>query len=75
MNEKSSTFYLFARPSFIGGVAHVLDLGANLQIYNKSKTADEADYIALLNDWIAVGDDIRMSINKYEQENKDKDIK
>lgn len=75
MGEKSSTFYLFARPSFIGGMARVLDLGTNLQVYNKSKTADEADYIALLNDWIAVGDDIKMSINKYEQKNKTKNIK
>lgn len=66
MSETVSTFYLFAQPSFIEGMGRVLDLGSNLQNYNQSPTSEEADYNALLSDWLAVGDDIRSAIKKYE---------
>jgi hypothetical protein len=60
--------YLFAKPSVVGGFASVIDLGATLQEYNYSKNIAEADGKAILNDWLAVGDDIRFSINKYDKE-------
>ena len=66
LNEKSS--FLFARPSFLSGVASVLDLGGSLQIYNESKTPSEADGLAMRMDWLVVGDDIRGSMRKYEQQ-------
>ncbi len=59
---------LFANPSFIEGVASVVDLGATLQKYNTSDTDNEADSEALKNDWSAIGDDLRFSIKKYEQQ-------
>lgn len=65
-NERST--FLFARPSFLSGVARILDLGTNLQIYNESKSADEADKLALAMDWMVVGDDIRQSMRKYESQ-------
>ena len=69
MKSKYTSNKLFAEPSFIEGVASVLDLGATLHgDYNSSKTDDEADIKALHNDWLAVGDDIRISISKYERE-------
>jgi len=40
--SNNSTF-LFARPSFLEGVARVMDLGGTLQVYNNSKTEKEAD--------------------------------
>ncbi len=58
---------LFAEPSLIEGVSRVLDLGATLQEYNTSRTEQEADTEAIKNDWRAVGDDLRLSIRKYEQ--------
>lgn len=64
--SNNSTF-LFARPSFIEGMARVMDLGTNLQIYNDSKTEKEVDLKALKKDWEAVGKDIKSAINKYEQ--------
>ena len=64
--SNESTF-LFARPSFVEGVARVMDLGSTMQIYNESKTAKNADFLAIKKDWQAVGDDIKKAINKYEQ--------
>ncbi len=63
MSNKST--FLFARPSFVEGVARVMDLGTTLQIYNESKTPEEADFKAMKKDWQAVGDDIVYAINKY----------
>jgi hypothetical protein len=59
---------LFAEPSFTEGMSRVLDLGCTLQEYNSSKTEQEADIEAIKNDWRAVGDDLRFSINRYEQQ-------
>ena len=65
MSDKST--FLFARPSFIGGVARVMDLGATMQIYNNSKTEDEADLKALKKEWEVVGEDILSAVKEYEQ--------
>ncbi len=59
---------LFAEPSFVGGLSSVVDIGATLQAYNGSASEAEADLKALRNDWRAVGDDLRASIQGYEQE-------
>ncbi|MFC1613489.1 hypothetical protein ACFL23_04110 [Patescibacteria group bacterium] len=65
MSTKST--FLFARPSFIEGMARIMDLGSTLQVYNESKTAKEADLKALRKDWEAVGEDISCAVNQYEQ--------
>lgn len=59
----SDTFFLFARPSFIEGVARVLDIGNTLREYNESQTTIEADLIAIHEDWSAIGKDIDNSIS------------
>jgi hypothetical protein len=56
--------FLFARPSFIEGVARVMDLGATLQEYNGHGSSEEADSIALMSDWRAVGDDLRRAMHQ-----------
>jgi hypothetical protein len=65
--SNNSTF-LFARPSFLEGVARVMDLGGTMQVYNNSKTEKEADLKALKKDWQAVGEDISNAVKSYEQE-------
>ncbi|MCK5127003.1 MAG: hypothetical protein KAR42_12180 [candidate division Zixibacteria bacterium] len=65
--RNSSTFSLFAKPSFIEGVARVFDFGATLQVYNYSNRPDRK---ALRNDWEAVGDALRESIKKYGKEKR-----
>ncbi len=67
MNDigKSPTFRLFARPSFIEGVARVFDIGSNLQVYNYSKSDWAADTEALYSDWRSVGNQLRAAIHEY----------
>lgn len=60
MNDKST--FLFARPSFLEGVARTLDIGGTLQQYNISETPELADAIALYLDGAAIGDDLREAI-------------
>ena len=65
--SNNSTF-LFSRPSFIEGMARVVDLGATMQVYNDCETEKEADLKALKKDWGSVGEDIVLAASKYEQE-------
>jgi hypothetical protein len=68
--------YLFASPSFLGGMAHLLDFGGTLNQYNSSMTNEEADYLALMSDWLMVGSDIEsaISVNKDAEEYVDENI-
>jgi len=68
MSER--TAYLFARPSFIEGVARIFDFSGSLNVYNESETPAEADKRALANDWRAVGDDIRAAMKALDSELK-----
>lgn len=49
---------LFATPSFLGGFARALDLGATFTEYNTDPTPEEADYWSMWSDWHSVGDDL-----------------
>ncbi len=66
--EKSLSFYLFSKPGFNEGMGRILDMGATLDSYNENLTGAQADYKALLADWITVGNDIKNSIHQYERE-------
>ncbi len=63
------TFFLFAVPNFVGGVARAIDLGNTLTVYNNSLTEEEADENAIRSDWKAVGDDLFDSFLNFEEEN------
>jgi hypothetical protein len=62
--SKFSTM-LFARPSFIEGMARVLDMGGTLDSYNYSETDEQADFLALFADWHSVGKDIETAWKAY----------
>lgn len=62
------TDFLFARPSFIEGMARVLDLGDTLTEYNESLTGSQADLIALRSDWEMVGQDLRTAVETVRKE-------
>ena len=55
---------LFARPSFLGGAARVLDLFGNLQEYNRSLTPELVDQRAMLSDLRAIGSDFKQVIER-----------
>ena len=56
MSERSCL--LFARPSALAGAASILDFGDTLTEYNTSTSDEQADYLAMRADWLAVGDDL-----------------
>lgn len=58
-------YYLFARPNFLGGAAYIMDLGNTLFMFNDSPTPEAADYMALKNDWVLVGQDVQEAIDNY----------
>jgi len=62
--------YLFAMPTFLRGMARVLDLGDTLTVYNTFKDENTADYEALKRDWEQVGIDIAEAMKEYEHAEK-----
>lgn len=66
--DRSSTFRLFARPSFFEGLARFLDFAGSLQEYNSSRSAVAADLEALSSDWRTVGRDMKAAVDEYDQE-------
>ena len=66
MHRIHTSSVLGARPSFLEGIARVVDIGNTLQTYNDSDSEQEADTKALRHDWQIVGEDIRQSISQYE---------
>ncbi len=65
------TDILYATPTFIGGMARVLDIGSTLTEYNTSSTPEKADLEALSSDWVVTGNDIRSAMDNF---NKEKDV-
>lgn len=59
---KIRTDFLFAQPSYVSGMARVLDLWGTLDDYNISETTLEADEKAIAADWLVVGQDIADAI-------------
>jgi len=54
----SYTHFLYARPSFLEGIARIVDFFGVLQDYNTSTTPQAADERAIRADWAAVGNDL-----------------
>ena len=67
----SHSDFLFSRPSFLEGVARVFDFFGILQEYNSSSSPQAADERAIRADWEAVGDDMRMVMIKFSEEELD----
>jgi hypothetical protein len=59
-----SSMFLCAQPSFVEGIARILDFGGTLNQYNQSITADQADYLALRGDWQLIGMDLARVLDK-----------
>jgi len=62
------TDHLFAMPSFLEGVARVLDFGGEFDEYNFAETPEETDANAIYADLCAVGEDMWAAIHQFEQE-------
>ncbi len=64
----SRTSFLFAEPSFVEGIARLVDFSAALNVYNQSSTPEAADARALRADWEAIGDDLRAATEQVRRE-------
>jgi hypothetical protein len=62
------TAVLFARPSFIEGVARTLDLGDTLTEFNTAPTPQQANGMAIAADWAAVGETIQNVMDNFAAE-------
>ena len=64
---------IYARPSFLEGVARIFDFGGTLNTYYYESTDEdprEADARAIASDWEAVGKDMANAIGQYEKSTK-----
>ena len=59
--------FVYARPSFLRGVARLFDFGGTLNTYHYLADEDpnEADARAIASDWQAVGRDLASAIGQY----------
>ncbi len=64
----SRSDFLFASPSFLEGVARILDFGNTLNEYNYSESEQKADDIATRLDWAMVGSDLQNAMNSTQKE-------
>lgn len=65
---ESYSDFLYAKPSFLEGVARIFDFGGTLNGYNDSPTGEEADAAAIRSDWEAIGQDMHNAIGAFEKE-------
>lgn len=66
MNNYS--YFLFARPSFLEGIARILDFGNTLNEYNQSNSPEQADTLAISADWRAIGSDIQAALAALDED-------
>jgi hypothetical protein len=62
------TGFLYAQPSFLEGVASILDLGDTLTGYNACETGEQADRLAFRMDWKAIGADMEQALAAHEHD-------
>ena len=70
VSDYSSTF-LLPNNSFFVGAGSVLNISWSYFDYNTSKSPEEADYKAILNDFGMVGKDMKVALDIYKHNNKD----
>ena len=60
--------FLFARPSWLSGVARTLDLTGQFDEYNESLNEELADRRALFLDWRIVGETLLNAVRSFGRE-------
>ncbi len=66
---------LFDRPSFVEGMARVLDFSGSLNEYAESLSPEEADAAALASDWRAIGADLWGAVEELTEETGDAPVR
>ena len=58
--------FLYARPSFLEGMARLLDFGNTLTEYNRSLSPQQADFLALRADWRVAARDMGIAFSEVQ---------
>ena len=69
------TDFLFATPSFLSGMARVLDLFGVFDSYNESRSVREADARALYSDWSMVAHDLKNAASQPNDRDDQKQLR
>ena len=69
MGRKLKSDFLVAQPSLQSGVARLFDFYGLYDGYNRSPNEAQADAMALLSDWMIVGEDIDSAMLEFKREN------
>ena len=62
------TDFLFAQPSFLIGIARLVDICGLMDDYNQSRTEQEADARGLYSDWRITGEDLLRALQTAKDE-------
>lgn len=63
---RDGLYHSYAKPTFLGGLARILDLGGTLRnTYTHTDPVYEMDIVAMRSDWIAIGLDLGDAIGSY----------
>ncbi len=62
--KKYTTGFLFSDSSFLSGAGTVINLAGNFYEFNISESENEADFIAIRNDFEVIGQDLKMAMEK-----------
>lgn len=62
----TNTFFLYARPGFLDGVARLIDFGGTQNIYNNFIDGATADRSMLSLDWHTVVAELRDAVRRVE---------
>ena len=65
---KRYSYRLGARPSFLEGIARLMDFGNTLDDYKSYSSGAEADRAAIARDWAMIGLDFRNVVAEFEAE-------
>ncbi len=60
------SYCLGPRPSFLEGIARLMDFGNSLNEYKSYSSGAEADYAAIARDWAMIGLDFRNAVAEFE---------
>lgn len=66
--EKYKTDFLLPKNNFLVGLGSIFNLAGSYFEYKYSRSEQEADRKALMSDWFNVGNDIKLSKEKFEKE-------
>jgi hypothetical protein len=71
MSETTPSDFLFAQPSWLSGVARLLDLSGQLDGYNVTPSPEQADARATYADWKSTGESLQSAFDAERQQQTD----